>query len=70
MIKIIEVLLLLCLTSCSTMRFSISFTATGEYEDRIENYNENQEYHKKWGINYYPCEDMINISEYKTIYFK
>ena len=68
--KIIEIILLLSLTSCTTMKFSISFTITGEYEDKIEYYYENQEYNKKWGINYYPCENMINISDYKTIYLK
>lgn len=68
--KIIEILVLLTLTSCVNIKVSISITITGEYEDRVEYYQENQEYHKKCGLNYYPLNKKINISENKTIYFK
>lgn len=68
--KIIEILVLLTLTSCVNIKASISVTITGEYEDRVEYYQENQEYHKKCGLNYYPLNKKINISENKTIYFK
>jgi hypothetical protein len=68
--KIIEILVLFTLTSCSGIKFSISLTATGEYEDKVEYYQENQEYHKQYGINYYPLDNKIKISENKTIYLK
>lgn len=67
--KIIEILVLLTLASCSSIKFSISLTATGEYEDKVEYYQENQEYHKQYGINYYPLDKKIKISENKTIYY-
>lgn len=67
--KIIEILVLLTLMSCSSIKFSISLTATGEYEDKVEYYQENQEYHKQYGINYYPLDKKIKISENKTIYY-
>lgn len=66
---IIEILVLLTLASCSNIKFSISLTVTGEYEDKVEYYQENQEYHKKYGINYYPLEKKIDIGENKTIYY-
>lgn len=67
--QIIIILILLGLTSCSAMKISISVTATGEYKDKVEYYKENQEYHKKYGVNYYPLEKKIDISENKTIYY-
>ena len=68
--KIIGFLILFTLTSCVNIKVSISVTITGEYEDRAEYYQENQEYHKKCGLNYYPLDKKINISENKTIYLK
>ena len=68
--KIIGFLILLTLTSCVNIKVSISVTITGEYEDRVEYYQENQEFHKKYGLNYYPLDKKINISENKTIYLK
>ena len=67
--KIVEILVLFILASCSNIKFSISLTATGEYEDKVEYYQKNQEYHKQYGINYYPLDKKIKISENKTIYY-
>lgn len=67
--KIIGFLILFTLTSCVNIKVSISVTITGEYKDKVEYYKENQEYHKKYGVNYYPLEKKIDISENKTIYY-
>lgn len=61
--RVIVIFLMFFLCSCSSIRFSISLTATGEYKERAENYQENLEYHKKYGINYYPFDNIVYFGD-------
>ena len=67
--KIIILITILFLTSCSVMTTNIMVGVTSEYEDRVEYYEQNQEYHHEYDIKFTIKKDKIVLS-CKGLFYK
>lgn len=53
---------LLSVISCSSLNTSISFTITGNHEDKFPFFETNQEIHNNYGLVYYPNHNKLFVS--------
>ena len=60
--KNILVIIVLLLSSCSVINTNIMLGITSEYEDHVECYEENQEYHRQYDIKLSIKQDNTSIS--------
>lgn len=60
--KILIIIMILFLSSCSVINTSIMIGATSEYEDHVWCYEENQEYHILYDLKLIVKQDNTSIS--------
>ena len=60
--KILIIIMMLFLSSCSVMNTNIMIGATSEYEDHVWCYEENQEYHILYDLKLIIKQDNTSIS--------
>lgn len=61
---LIILLSVLSVISCSSLNTSISFSITGNHEDKYPFFETNQEIHNIYGLIYYPKYNKLYVSHY------
>lgn len=60
--KILIIITILFLSSCSVMNTNVMIGATSEYEDHVWCYEENQEYHQQYDLKLIIKQDNTSAS--------